>query len=312
MILASFDAALILILLGSELGIGFESIQWLHSDFFIKDLEVKRTKLQMRKVKSILVVGFLVIVNSSFAQEFVKNTFRPISKAASKAEKLENWTKVDSIFIYGGGSLLNSVSGNGSEANPPSGSLGFNFLTSRISLNALFSYNAKSQFRMDSLSTLGSALMNPNTSGQSLSAVVVAQFVKYFGFSGQLIVAPQSWQLDSLAPKSATPFITRLGFYIRPFQFPPGNNEVNFAIDAHFTHRDILGNFGNEIHDIGGEKIKPRGYNGFDIGGNIYLNSVRLIARFSFNNGGDPILPNLHGTQVTLGVDVAGALFRVL
>jgi hypothetical protein len=207
------------------------------------------------------------------AQDFTINSIRPFDQDDNDSSETgpDNWFKIDSISLYGGGSLLGLVTSadDRDETASPSGSIGLNFASTRLSCNLYFSYNGRQDIEMNSLDRFGTTLMNPNTAGQSLSFTVLGSLHKNFGFSTGLLVVDNLWQLDSLTTLDASPFLLRIGGYVKPFEFPLPNNIVNFTLNFHYTHRSILGDFGNNPQLIGTQMIERRGYNGIDISANI-------------------------------------------
>ncbi|MAM27883.1 MAG: hypothetical protein CMC13_02580 [Flavobacteriaceae bacterium] len=230
-----------------------------------------------------------------------------------ESNPIDKWSKVNSVSIYGGGSLLGLVTAeeNIEDASSPSGSLGLNFSTQRITCDLFFSYNAKQEIDMNSLAAFGSALMNPNLGGQSLTFKTTAKVGRFYGVNGSLLVADNIWKLDEEEKIDASPLVARVGFYIRPFQFNLADNEVDVSFDAHYTHRSILGDFNNAEQSIAGTKIVPRGYNGGDFSVNAYMNAVKVYAQFSVNSTRGFIIPGFSGTQVLFGIEVTGDVIKL-
>jgi hypothetical protein len=258
----------------------------------------------------------LILIASSFscfAQDFVKSSICIFDLSQPGAGGLESWCKVESVNVYGGGALLNLVTSEDDtkDKTSSSGSVGANFATKRLSCNLFFSYNGRQTVEVNTLSSFGNSLMDPNLGGQSMSFSVLGKIYKGFGFSCSSQVADNLWKTDSLTTIDASPMITRLGFYFKPFEFSIANNNIDFTLAAHYTNRSILGNFNNNDQIIEEQVIKPRGYNGFDFSANFFFNSVQLFFRLSANAEGDVQIPGFTGSQVTFGVNVTGQLIQL-
>lgn len=228
---------------------------------------------------------------------------------------LDEWLKIKSVSLYGGGSLLGLVTSSESieEQTSPSGSIGVNLSTHRLSGNLYFSYNGRKMVDMMTLDQFGNSLMNPNLAGESISFYLMGRLHKYFGISTSILIADNLWKLDTINEIDASPFIARLGLYLRPFDFSEiTTNKIDFTINCHFTHRAIHGDFGNKSQMIGNQIIERRGYNGIDISANIYLNSVQLFVQFSSNRKGEFEVPGFTGTQIVFGVNVTGEVVSLL
>ena len=229
----------------------------------------------------------------------------------------DQWFKVKSASLYGGGALLGLVTSSDDvdENTSPSGSIGLNFNTSRLSADLFFSYNGKRTVEMTNLEQFGGSLMAPNSAGQSISFSLFGKLNEKFGFTGSILTVDNIWKLDASTEIDASPLVARLGFYIRPFDFSDildsTNNRIDLTFNFNFTHREILGDFGNSEQEIGGQLIKRRGYNGFDFSTNIYLNSVQMFVQFSSNRKGEFEVPGFTGSQLTFGVNVTGALISL-
>lgn len=92
-----------------------------------------------------------------------------------------------------------------------------NFLTSRISLDVYFSYNARKVTVVDSLYKFGQAIMNPDLSGQSFSAMVIVKTCRFAGLIGSFQVGNNLWKIDSVTTIPAAPILARAGIRFRPF-----------------------------------------------------------------------------------------------
>lgn len=232
-----------------------------------------------------------------------------------KSLRRDQWTKITDVSIYGGGSLFGLVTGDSSieDNTSPSGSLGINFKTSRITGNLYFSYNSIQTVEMNSLSQFGQALMNPNLSGQSLTFSATARLYRYLSANGSLVIADNLWQLGEESI-DASPLVIKFGGMIDPFSFSKddlADNKINLLFGVHFTHRSILGDFANADQQIEDQTIESKGYNGIDFSVNAYLNSVHLYVQFSRNSKKDFLIPGFSGSQVTFGVNVTGNLINL-
>ena len=261
-------------------------------------------------MKSIFCFIILLINFSSFSQNYTSKSVRPFETNA------DDWFKIESINLYGGGSLLGLVTADSSieDATSPTGSVGINFSTKRISCNLFFSYNGRKSTDVKDLSKLGNALMNPNLGGQSFTFSALGRINKFIGFSTSFQIADNIWQISNTEEIDASPLIGRIGFYVRPFDFgtnKEGNNDINLTLNIHYSHRSILGDFNNNTQTIDSQEIKPRGYNGIDFSINTYLNSVHLFVQFSSNKTKKFDIPGFTGSQVTFGINVTGNLIKV-
>lgn len=262
----------------------------------------------------IYTIAVLVLTTSTaFTQNFVQNTIQPNKEKDPDTSNLQRWLEVDSVFLYGGGKLLSLVTSNDekNETTSPSGSLGLNFCTSKLSCNLFFSHNAKQKITINTLSDFGTAIMNPDLSGQSLSFSVQAEVFPKFGASGTFLVADQDWSLSESEVLDASPIIGKVGFYVRPFDFKAIDNIIDFYVDFNYTHRVISGDFGSIDRMINNTQIKRRGYNGWEIQGNVKFNAVKLYVQFSGIKISDIDVPGFSGNQVSFGIDVTGKLAKI-
>ncbi|WNJ19128.1 hypothetical protein [Pontibacter sp. G13] len=231
--------------------------------------------------------------------------------------KVAKWTKIREASLYGGGSLFSHVTSQAEEADPatPSGSLGINLITDRISTNLFFTYSGKKEVEVFDLETFGAILMLPASEGQSLTFSSAARLNQLLGLNAHFLVVDNNWKLDSTTLVDASPLLVKLGFYIRPFDFPENETSVlNLTFHVHFTHRSVLGDFGNENQVIGGRDVISRGYNGLDISGNVYLNSLHFFVQYSLNRKvDDVVIPGFTGQQISFGLNFSSeaiTLFR--
>lgn len=267
----------------------------------------------------ITVILLLTAVITSPGQENVKAFTNLLSLKDSTAFKGANskeaWLKVVDVSVYGGGSLFGLVTGDSSveDNTSPSGSLGINFSTSRITGNLYYSYNARQTVSLNTLADFGNSLMNPNLSGQSLSFSITGRLKEYLSFNTNMIIADNLWEIDGEAI-DASPLVLKFGAYLEPFIFDKNefsNNEIHLLFGLHFTHRSILGDFANQDRRIEDELIENKGYNGLDVSINAFLNSVQLYVQFSRNSKNDFLIPGFSGSQVTFGVNVTGNLISL-
>jgi len=268
-------------------------------------------------MKRIATIVFISLAISSFGQAFIKNSIRsdkPGENLLEQKGSFDDWFKVQEVNLYGGGGLLSLVTTKDiiDEATSTTGSIGLNFVTKRISNDLYFSYNGKQSIEIYNLSVFGNTLMNPNLSGQSISYSIFARVHKIYGVSCSIQLSDQLWKLDSISTFDASPFFFRIGGYFRPFNFTGlSDNLIDLTFNIHYTHRSILGDFNNRTQNIDGQAIEPRGYNGFDISGNFYFNSVQLIVQFSQNLISDFEIPGFSGSQITFGINVTGEMLKL-
>lgn len=275
-------------------------------------------------MKQIYIFSLITILSTNFyAQEYVPSTIALITdsdafttanaKDKTTKEKIDEWTKVEEVYLYGGGSILGLVTASGkvNEAASPTGSIGINFKTKRLTCNLFFSYNSKQTVKVDSLYKLGNSLMNPNLGGQSFSFSVQGAINNYAGVYSSFHIADNTWKLNDSTAIDASPLILRFGLYVNPFRFNLNDNTVKLTLNLNYTHRSILGDFNNGDQLIQGNIISPRGYNGVDFSVNAYLNSVKIYVQFSANSKGNILIPGFSGSQVLFGIDIAGKLIKL-
>ncbi len=233
-------------------------------------------------------------------------------KPKTKINRFAKWFNVEEIKLYGAGNVLGLVTGNNDieETTAPTGSIGLNFTTNKLTCDLFFSYNSKQKIEVNTLGQFGNTLMNPNLGGQSFTFKVAARMKKFYGLSTSVTVADNIYMLGD-NEIDASPFILRLGGYASPFIFSTVN-KINLTFDLHFTHRSILGDFSNEEQTIEDKKILDRGYNGIDLSLNAFLNDVHIFVQFSFNEkDNDFLIPGFSGTQVLFGLEVSGNFIKL-
>jgi len=269
-------------------------------------------------MKTLLLCSLIFLCNNAFGQSYVKNSYLTSDNNFQKERKWEDWLNVDSISIYGGGTILSLLTSQDSSKNAvsPSGSIGLNFRTPRISCNFYFSFNATRTIEIKSLEQFGSALMNPNSSGQSLNLEVTAQLFKRWGLYANLFVVDNNWQIDSSTLVESSPFVMKLGVYFSPFNFELiRENNVKFLVRISYTHREIMGDFNQKERTIENINIVPRGYNGVDLSFNLVLNMVEMYVQFSRNDvlekKSQTHIPGFSGSQVAFGLNVSGDLLKL-
>ncbi|NND77868.1 MAG: hypothetical protein HKN39_06765 [Flavobacteriales bacterium] len=255
---------------------------------------------------------FLFFTFLAEAQEFVPTSTIKFSDSIESLSTLQKWTLVNSVSIYGGGTLLSQVTSKSSEdnASSPSGSLGMNLTTEKIVFDIFYSYNSKQEVEMNDLNSFGNTLMSPDLGGQSVSMKASTWFTENFGLQGSLNIIDSNWNIDSLII-DASPTIARLGLAVRPFMIETDNNNVDLLFTVNYSHRAILGDFNNNTQTIGTQNIDKRGYNGFDFRANLILNSVKIYTQLSTNAKGDFDIPGFTGTQVLFGIDVTGEFIKL-
>jgi len=266
------------------------------------------------KTLSFLFLSFISFSISSQSMVSKTTSILKDSDGFSDFGSTDDWFEVTEVNLYGGGALVGLVTADDDmdEAASPTGSIGINFKTKRLTCNLFFSYNSKQTIKVDSLNKFGNSLMNPNLGGHSFSFSAVASLKKYYGISASFQIADNVWELENSNQVDASPLIFRFGIYVNPFRFDLSENNVKIIFDAHYTHRSILGDFNNNDQIIEGNVISPKGYNGFDFSINAYLNSVKIYVQFSSNSRNGLIIPGFSGSQVLFGVDVAGTLLKLI
>ncbi len=265
-------------------------------------------------MKNFILLIFLFISFSNYAQELVSNAYPLESSTSTKRFNTLNWTVVDSFSIYGGGTLLGLITNDEDTENTtsPSGSLGINFATEGIICNLFFSYNGKKTIDMNSLAILGTSLLNPNTGGESFSITATAFLNKYFRLRADLILADNIWQIDPITSINVSPMLARFGLTYIPFDFSKlKNNNLRFNLEFLLTRRDLLGDIRNINPVIDGKELRQKAFSGFDLTANIYLNSVQMFVRLSQNYTDDFDIPGFTGSQVTFGVNATGKLITL-
>jgi hypothetical protein len=281
-------------------------------------------------MKNLILLITVVLATRSFGQGLVQNSTLPYESIPEKADtasqdlsrkdkvfknqerhlnflsfkyKLAESLKVTSARIYGGGVIQSIITDEKKENVDPTGSLGFNFETKRIVFNLFYSYNTRSIFQMDSLYELGSALLQPNMSGQSFSISTYCMVQNWLAINFQSSISDDLWQINDSTKLDASPFIVSLGLRFMPFNFKAiESNKLKFFIDASFTHRSILGDFQNGYYRIGEQVVNQGGYNGFELSTNFAFNSLGLFVNYTVNPMDKYLIPGFTGSQIIFGV----------
>lgn len=266
----------------------------------------------------------------SMSQIYVSNFIPEADTAIIRLSSLSLKEKFDQVFeintarLYGGGSLLNSTTSSNDQTtkNSVSGSIGLNISTDKLTCDIFFSYNNADTLSIYSKKNLGHALMNTSSLGKSYNAHFTyrpwAKF-KYLGFTGGVNLNDQIWNTDSVKNIDATPITLSGGIIIIPFEKESNGNKLSSYLEVNLTSKSIKGDFNNsDFHIIEESYIAPRAYYGLDLTLATILNSTRFYVTASFNgkqeykdyiqeNNNTPVvLPGFSGTQIQLGVDVAG------
>ena len=285
-------------------------------------------------MKYFTLLVLVLLTHTTFAQGNVKSTNQLLKSNTPPVEQLESGTDeqkkelrkkrrqqlskdlrdVISIELYGGGALLGIITAdeNTDETINPSGNIGLNFRTNRLSCNFYYSYNGKNNIQVNNLSVFGNILSNPNRTGQSASFSVLARFSKSWGLSGSFTAVNNIWEVDNGTTVDASPIYGAIGLYLRPFNFESeGDNTIDFLCKAHFTHRSILGDFSKADQLIDSNIIKNRGYNGFEFSTNLLLNSVEMFVKYTYNEVDDLDIPGFSQSQIVFGVNVTGDLIKI-
>lgn len=241
-----------------------------------------------------------------------KNSPKTITRLKVRSPEKSSWRKVEGVGLYGGGTLNGVVTGtdDSSSSGAINGTLGLNFYTNRILGNLFFSYNPRQTVEMRSLEDFAVSLINPNLNGHSLSLDLMFKVHPHWGLSTKFLIADNLWDLDS-STIDASPSVFKLGLYYKFLDFELLNNDVMILINAHYTNRSVSGDFNNEQVMIEGYRVSQRGYNGFELSGNIYVNALQMYVQYSINPQGDRdfLLPGFSGNQVVIGLNVSGQIF---
>lgn len=267
-------------------------------------------------MKPLLLVGLVLLGLQGYAQPRIFGALpkSDLSSDAGIGEK-DDWLKITSIGISGAGTLLDAATSEiDSGTTSVAGSLGLNFNSKRMECDLYFSYNGRQTVEMSSLENLGNALMNPNVGGYAGTLDATGWLYYELGLTAKVRLADNNWKIDSVTTYKAAPFVFRGGLVLKPFNFRAfkKENEIDFTIELHYTHRSILGNFSQETRMIGGQEIKARGYNGIDCSVNLYLNAVQIFAQFSQNAKGDFSIPGFTGRQVLFGLNISGEMIKLV
>ncbi|MBI3134450.1 MAG: hypothetical protein HYZ14_07200 [Bacteroidetes bacterium] len=252
------------------------------------------------------IIDSIYVKNATGVIDTIYVEYTSIKKSLNKVKRkilAQQYFEVDSAYLYAGGMLQSIVTNKNDDNVTPTGSLGFNFETGRITFNFYYSYNARSVFQMDSLYKLGNALLIPNNSGQSLSIGTYCALKNWVGLKFQTSVSDDLWQINDSTQLDTSPLLLRLGFRFTPFNFDLiKSNKIGFYVDACYTHRTILGDFRNGYYQIGDQIINQGGYNGFELTANFVFDNLALFSSYSLNPKDKYLLPGFSGSQVTFGV----------
>lgn len=265
-------------------------------------------------MKKIILLIAIAFVSPLFGQGFVQNSWIEIdSEKTVKTDGYANtYWKVDSAYLYGGGSLLSVITNNDDSDLNPSGSLGFNFQTKRIVFNLYYSYSSRNVIQMDSLYKLSSQLLQPSTGGHSLSVSSYCMLRKWIGINLFTSASDSFWRLSDSTKVDASPFILGLGVKLVPFNFENiKSNKLGFYLNASFTHRSILGDFRNGSYTIGNQLINQGGYNGFDFSANFVFDNLEFYTRYTLNPKDKYVIPGFTGSQLAFGVNLTGKVIKL-
>ncbi|NVK04132.1 MAG: hypothetical protein HWD92_04890 [Flavobacteriia bacterium] len=244
--------------------------------------------------------------------EFFNNYFsRSISMTAG-----EEWDVIKTIDLFGSGSLLAPVT-NQSEGNEsinnPIGSLGMNISSSLISLNIFYSYNNRSVLSMENSTDIATVLVNPNTSGQSVSIDLISRIAPSLGVQSTLQVCDNFYRLVDSTEIDASPLQFSIGLIYSPFDFKLfADYKVDILLSAGYTYKRILGDFNNSNgYELDGFIYEPQGYHGFRSQIAMRIQSLELIAVYSYNYTGDETLQGFTGNQILFGVNVSSSFISL-
>jgi|GEM_PF-3815591 len=279
----------------------------------------------MKKLQIILTIAITIIPFIGKGQQFNTKTYtyktdEKIAELAVqedrdkfKNDKLAKWLKVETVHLYGGGQLINLLTTNNPdvEQSSPSGSLGINFNTEKISSNIFFSYNGKQQIDVNKIQQFGANLLNPNNSGQSLNLAFRAKIHRNYGALLEFSAVDSDWKIDSTSVVDASPIITKIGGFVRPFIFDLEENDLDLTIEFKYTIRNIVGDFANQERTIDQKMISNTTFKGFEAQLNLRFNSVKMYMQMAMNNPEGIDIPGFSGNQLVFGIDVTGNLIKL-
>lgn len=260
-------------------------------------------------MKKLLLMIITVSSTVVFGQGFVQNSNIKYTDFSANTIKLKvsKALKVDSIFLYGGGVLQSLVTQQSDLTATPSGSLGLSFQTPRIVFNLFYSYNTRSTLEIDSLYKFGSALLQSNVKGQSMTIKGYGIVTERFGISYAASISDDFWKMNDSTTVDASPFMCSFGIRYTPFDFSSIKAaDLNFFVDASYTHRSIFGDFKNRPYYVGDQVLNQGGYNGFDISANFKINNLELFTKILVNPVDKYTVPSFSGTQVIFGLNLTG------
>ncbi len=272
----------------------------------------------------IIHISLFIILSSSLAhaQEKIKPLFSSILDRTNQNSwkiLINKSLKVREASIYGGGALFGiaTKSENSNNTTNISGSIGMNFRTDNFICDIFYSYNGKDTLELKKIAVFGSALMNPGIRGQSGSFSVRAFLNPRYGIRCKVVAVNHSWTIDNDEQLDASIALLKAGLFVFPFDFGEvkDNNNIDLMCGLSWTHRGILGDFGNADRYIDGNLIKPRGYNGIDLSAEFILNNIIILGQYSWNGkakGQDFDITGFTGNQITFGVNITGDFVKIL
>ena len=279
--------------------------------------------------KVISLMSIMLIPMLSFSQGKVASTRNIIStevgttqfmniatdgnRVSQDKTPIQKYLMIDEISLYGAGNILGLVTASEDieENAAPTGSIGLNMKSDKLTIDLFYSLNAKQKVTINTLAQFGNTLINPNIGGHAFTLHITGQYNQYVGFQSSFRVSDNIYVLNE-EEIDASPIALRFGGYVRPFTFPDSanGNEIQVSLSLDFTHRNVLGDFRNVTREVEGKTL-GRSYNSLDLTLSTYLNDVRIYAQGTFSKKGDFLIPGYSGAQITLGLDVSGDLISL-
>ena len=241
-----------------------------------------------------------------------------------KTHKREYWNdnlKIKEINLYGAGSILSAASGTSTPdgSSPVNGSLGVSFnFGDRQAWSVYFSYNGVNSIDINTYEQLGSALLTPQTNGNSFIASWVwnAKWLpNKTGITSNLILADDLWNYGDSNSVEISPILAKIGVFWKPFPFEIESNKVNFILSASYTYRGALGDLHNGYRDgieLSDENVNYvlRAYQGMEFAAHLLVNSVDLYFQIPVNYP-DIEIPGFGGAQVIFGLNISGDFIKL-
>jgi hypothetical protein len=214
------------------------------------------------------------------------------------------------ILVFGNGGLKQIVTGNSTENNPATGSLGASFfINGKLDLTIGFTINRLNPTSINGSKDFGSNLLIPDLEGTSFTFSGTYFFYDKVGIQGEILVANTKWKINSLE-YNATPTSIKIGGYLAPFgNLARGSNFITLAFFGGYSNRSLFGNLRND-DDLRKQyfETEKTSFHGFEMGANLILNKTRFFINFPILFGDK--VDNLVGGQANIGVTIAGDLLK--